>query len=231
MLAEETMAMMDFKVTDLFTVGKTDMEFMSSSADELASLETSAGCVSIQVTGEARFDFQGKTYRTRKDLEGETETITAIRQSGHFADENPWFEILADDWNGDFPTSEVIGIIKLLTKLDAKRMLMNELKNWFESSDVRDWLTDAQMDLREELENVHVVTVQLNSDTPLDSMEEALSDFLIGQEGLLPVVGCVEMEAVEDGYGDKWFSMQFYSQNHDAVRRIRHEIMKYGEIV
>lgn len=228
MLADDALKLMEFTISDFYRVGKKSIEYMSSFSDELAKVQIGDGYVAFNITGDASFEYEGGKFTTDEDLDGRADIVKKLRNDDIDVDDSPWFEIQGNDFDGEFPTGDITEFSELPPELKMKGILMGELKTWLDSSGIEPWLGADILALREILPHFHTMTIKLKSNVRADSMERIMTDFLVGNESLLSVIGCVEMEALRDFYDEKWFTMQFYCPNPEAVRDIRHEILKYG---
>lgn len=228
MLADEALKLMEFTISDYYRMGKKSIEYMSSEADELVQVRIGDGYVAMNITGDARFEYGGKTFEAEEDLDNRDDVVKKLRNGEIEVENSPWFEIQGVDYDGEFPTGDVTEFHELPPKLQIKGFLMGELKTWLDSSGVEPWLSQEMLELREHLPHFHTTTVKLHSNVRTDSIERIMTDFLVNNENLLSVVGCIEMEADWDMYEQKWFTIQFYCSNPEAVRVIRKETLKYG---
>ena len=231
MLAVEALKLMEFTISDYYRVGKKSIEYMTSRSDELARVQIGDGYVVINITGEAKLEYEGNMFTTEEDLDGRDDIVKKLRNDEIVdVDDYPWFEIQGIDFDGEFATGDITEFSELPPKLKMKGFLMDELKTWLDSSGIEPWLSKDILDLREILPHFHTTTVKLNSNVRVDSIERIMTEFLVSDESLLSVVGCIEMEALRDYYDEKWFTVQCYCSHPEAVRVIRHEILKYGKI-
>lgn len=230
MLSVDALKLMEFTISDFYRVGKKGMEYMTSQSDELARVQIADGYVTMNITGEAKFDYDGSTYTTDEDLDGRDDVLKKLRNGDIEVDDSNWFEIQGNDFDGEFPTGDITEFNELPPKLKIKGFLMGELETWLDTSGIEPWLSKEMLDLRTILSHFHTTSIKLNSNVRVDSIERIMAEFLVSDENLLSVVGCVEMEALRDFYDEKWFTIQFYCPHPEAVRAIRHKVMKYGKI-
>lgn len=228
MLANEALELIKFKTVDDYKVGKMDVEYMSSVMDELATLETEGFAMSLNVTGDCRFDYEQEIFETQGDLEGRPDVIKAMRDDTISYHDNPWFEVQYNDANGELIDADITEIKRLPTNLEAKSMLVSELNRCMLQHGKA--LSKKQIELMYMLPGFKSITINLNKGVRVNSMQHKMTDFLVANEDLLQVLGTIEMEARKDDYNEKWFTFFCYCGHDDAMREIRAEVLKYGKI-
>jgi hypothetical protein len=228
MLANEAMELIKFKTMNDYKVGKMDVEYMSSVMDELATLETEGFSISLNVTGDCRFDYEQEIFETQGDLVGRPNVIKAMRDDTISYHENPWFEVQYNDADGELIDGDITEIKRLPTTLEAKSLLVSELNRCMVEHGKA--LNQKQIDMMNMLPGFKSITINLDKGVRVNSIQHKMTDFLVQNEDLLQVLGAVEMDSRKDEYNEKWFTFFCYCSNDDAMREIRAEVLKYGKI-
>lgn len=227
MLAIEAMDVMKFETVDSYSVGKMDIEYMSSFADELAMLEAFGFSVSLIVTGGCKFKYGGEIFQEEDELFGRVDVINALRNDDIKYVESPWFEVQSNDENGELIDSVVLEEKRLPTKLETNASLLRALNGLMGSGIAN--MSEEQLDLLELLPKFQSITIKLTSRVRLNSMQRKMTEFLTKNEYLFQVLATIEMETVVDDYDEMWFTLFCYCPNNDAMNEIRAEVLTYGE--
>lgn len=198
----------NFEVADWYEFGKLDVQYMSQNALFLAGLKYGNYEVDFTVNGDCRFEHDGETYQTDKDLTEKVENLMRIGKIEYI--NNNWFELFFNGGESYEVCDEFYGLPSVL---HMKQYLVSHIAQQMRDS--------GDLQNASELEGFRFIggslkpTFHGNLNQGFDVVKKALKKANLESE-----VVFIEKEILEGNMIGYFVGAMYYSKNDEAIALI-----------